>query len=49
MTRALGANRSPSADTAPALARFFETSEGFWINLKMAYDAAKARDELAEL
>ncbi|MEN5041773.1 hypothetical protein ABE424_16420 [Stenotrophomonas sp. TWI1149] len=49
MTRALGADRSPRADTAPALARFFETSEGFWMNLKMVYDAAKARDELAEV
>jgi len=37
------------ADTALRLARFFGTSEAFWLNLQMAHDAAKARDELADV
>jgi addiction module HigA family antidote len=39
--------RSITADTALRLARFFGTSEGFWLNLQSDYDAATVRDELA--
>jgi len=45
----LAGRRSITADTALRLARFFGTSEGLWMNLQMAYDAAKARDELADV
>jgi antitoxin HigA-1 len=43
----IAGRRGISADTALRLSRFFGTSEGFWMNLQMAYDTAKARDELA--
>jgi addiction module HigA family antidote len=39
--------RSITADTALRLARFFGTSDGFWLNLQSDYDAATVRDELA--
>ncbi len=41
--------RAITADTALRLAKFFGTSEGFWMNLQMAYDAANAREELTEV
>lgn len=45
----IAGRRSVTADTALRLARFFGTSDGFWLNLQMAHDAAKARDALAEV
>jgi len=41
--------RSITADTALRLAKFFGTSEGFWMNLQFGYDAALAKDELEEV
>ena len=38
--------RSVSADTALRLARFLGTSESFWMNLQVGFDAAQARDRL---
>jgi antitoxin HigA-1 len=38
--------RSISADTALRLARFFGTSEQFWLNLQTRYDLEKERDRL---
>ena len=35
--------RAISPDTALRLARFFSTSEEFWMNLQAAYDLATAR------
>ncbi|MNG22848.1 helix-turn-helix protein [compost metagenome] len=35
--------RSISADTDLRLARFFGTSEGYWLSLQMAYDLEEAR------
>jgi len=40
--------RAVTPDTALRLSRFFGMSEGFWIGLQMDYDAAKAKDELAD-
>jgi len=37
--------RSVTADTALRLARFFETSAEFWINLQAMHDLTKARME----
>ena len=34
--------RAVSADTALRLARYFGTSERFWLNLQAAYDLSKA-------
>ena len=38
--------RAISADTALRLARFFGTSELFWLNLQAAYDLDVGRDRL---
>jgi len=38
--------RSVSADTALRLARFFGTSESFWLDLQTAYDLDVERDRL---
>jgi addiction module HigA family antidote len=40
------AKRAISADTALRLARFFGTSELFWLNLQAAYDLDVERDRL---
>ena len=40
--------RAVTADTALRLARFFGTSEQFWLNLQTRYDLEKERDRLGE-
>jgi addiction module HigA family antidote len=40
--------RRISADTALRLARFFGTSERFWMNLQGRYDLETERDRLAD-
>ena len=40
--------RAVSADTALRLARFFGTSDRFWLNLQAAYDLDMERDRLGE-
>src|ERR1700731_152525 len=39
--------RSVTPDTALRLARYFNTSAGFWLNLQSAYDLEVAQDKLA--
>ncbi|MFZ0277160.1 MAG: HigA family addiction module antitoxin [Candidatus Sulfotelmatobacter sp.] len=39
--------RGITPDTALRLARYFNTSAGFWLNLQSAYDLEVARDKLA--
>ncbi|GAA4856598.1 HigA family addiction module antitoxin [Saccharopolyspora cebuensis] len=39
--------RGISADTALRLARFFGTSERFWLNLQSRYDLEREKDRLA--
>ncbi len=39
--------RAITADTALRLARFFGTSDRFWLNLQTAYDLDVERDRLA--
>jgi addiction module HigA family antidote len=39
--------RAITADTALRLARFFGTSDRFWLNLQIAYDLDRVRDRLA--
>ncbi len=41
--------RRISADTALRLARYFATSERFWINLQARYDIELERDRLAPI
>ena len=40
--------RSISADTALRLARYFGTSERFWLNLQSHYDLEVEKDRLAD-
>jgi addiction module HigA family antidote len=40
--------RAVTADTGLRLSRFFAMSDGFWIDLQMDYDAARARGLLAK-
>ena len=40
--------RAVTADTALRLARYFGTSEGFWMNLQSHYDLEKAKDRLGD-
>ena len=40
--------RAITVDTGLRLSRFFGLSEGFWTGLQMDFDAAKAKDEMAE-
>jgi addiction module HigA family antidote len=39
--------RGVTPDTALRLARYFNTSAGFWLNLQSAYDLEVAQDKLA--
>jgi antitoxin HigA-1 len=41
--------RGISPDTALRLARYFNTSAGFWLNLQTAYDLEVAQDKLARV
>ena len=41
--------RAVTADTALRLARYFGTSENFWLGLQADYDAAHARIALADV
>jgi len=40
-------NRSITPDTALRLARFFKTTEMFWVNLQTRYDLEVEKDKLA--
>ena len=40
--------RSITADTALRLARFFETTERFWMNLQIRYDLELEKDRLGD-
>jgi len=40
--------RAITADTALRLARFFSTSERFWLNLQVRYDLEIEKDRLGE-
>jgi addiction module HigA family antidote len=40
--------RAVTADTALRLARFFGTTEHFWLNLQMGYDLETAKDRLGD-
>ena len=42
-------NRAITADTALRLARFFGTSDRFWLNLQTRYDLEVEKDRLGKL
>ena len=48
MTEILHERRGISADTALRLARYFNTTPKFWLNLQASYDLALASDALSE-
>jgi antitoxin HigA-1 len=41
-------NRAITADTALRLARYFGTSERFWLNLQTRYDLEREKDRLGD-
>ncbi|MEN1944516.1 HigA family addiction module antitoxin [Luteimonas sp. MJ293] len=41
-------NRAVTVDTGLRLSRFFGMSEGFWTGLQLDYEAATAKDALAD-
>jgi len=50
MTEIINGRRGISADTALRLARYFNTTPKFWLNLQASYDLAKAAEaKLAEI
>ena len=48
ITEMIKGKRKITADTALRLARFFGTSDEFWMNLQSKYDLDVARDLIAE-
>jgi antitoxin HigA-1 len=48
VTAIIRGGRAISADTALRLARYFGTSDRFWLNLQTRYDLEIERDRLAE-
>jgi len=44
MTEIVNGRRGITADTALRLARYFNTTAKFWLNLKTSYDLAKASE-----
>lgn len=48
ISKIVNGERSVTADTALRLARYFGTSEDFWMKLQMDHDKAVARDALAD-
>lgn len=49
ITEIVHERRAISPDTALRLARYFDTSAGFWLNLQTAYDLEVAEDKLARV
>jgi antitoxin HigA-1 len=50
MTEIVNCRRGITADTALRLARYFNTTAKFWLNLQASYDLAKASEiRLAEI
>src|SRR5207244_10189617 len=48
ITGIINDTRAISADTALRLARYFGTSEQFWLNLQNRYDLERERDRLGD-
>jgi len=48
MTEIVHGRRGVTADTALRLARYFNTSPKFWLNLQTSYDLAVAAETRAE-
>jgi addiction module HigA family antidote len=48
ITEIVHGKRAISADTALRLARYFKTTERFWMNLQARYDLEMERDRLGD-
>ncbi len=48
IVKIVNGERGNTADTALRLARFFNMTPDFWMNLQSHYDLEKAQDEIAE-
>ena len=48
IVKIVNGERGITADTALRLARFFNMTPDFWMNLQSHYDLEKAQDEIAE-
>ncbi len=48
ITEIVHERRGITTDTALRLARYFDTSARFWLNLQAAFDLEVAQDELTE-
>jgi addiction module HigA family antidote len=44
----LAGKRAVTVDTGLRLSRYFGMNDGFWIGLQLDYEAARAKDELAD-
>ena len=49
IVKIVNGERGITADTALRLARFFNMTPDFWMNLQSHYDLEKAQDEIAEV
>lgn len=45
----IAGTRAVTTDTGLRLSKFFAMSDGFWIGLQMDFDAANAKDSLADV
>ena len=45
----ISGKRAITVDTALRLSRYFGVNDGFWTGLQLDYDAARTKDELAEV
>lgn len=48
ITSIINEQRAVTADTALRLARFFQTTPEFWLNLQTAYELRRTRQEIGE-
>lgn len=48
ISEVLGGKRAITVDTGLRLSRYFGLNDGFWTGLQLDYDAALAKDEMAD-
>ena len=48
ISQILAGKRAVTVDTGLRLSRYFGMNDGFWIGLQLDYEAARAKDEMAD-
>lgn len=48
ISEVLAGKRAITVDTGLRLSRYFGMNDGFWIGLQLDYEAARAKDDMAE-